>query len=454
MCRGENEPNGPYRCSADMQNALMSTKAHYAEAVQNLQTAKTQLETIATQTEQFREMVDAEGEDVSKQWIGNLEHLEQNQAEIEAQVARLEKKAGEWQQKLREAQRNYDSTRGGIQDLAQDYNSLLRLREEMETSDLYLPDAKERLDRKIGHIKTRIDNALGLLAAEREKPLEEEAEHEGATDGIETEVIDNTKNGESIPNGDESDNLIHPEVDAALDAMIDDLELSAVDKKYMGIIDPETGEEFDEHEIQVVSRKMRREARMRLKRQREADGNGREMLRSFLRSALYRAMRYNKATRHIVRLIGVKHYNDFLEKIDEIQFERKDRKLAKARVKWEKKRVDIANKEYTALEEIIQKDRAKYEAKIERATKMFNDGSISEEQYNYFKTGYENDMNVRIRKAELEQTEIDLLRSEWAKEEVEKIEVAERRAETIRQAMIERKRQREKMQELLEPLGA
>lgn len=452
MCRGENEPNGPYRCSADMKNALLSTKAHYAEAVQNVQTIKTQLENVSAQAENFREMVDNAGMDASETWISNLEKLEQNKLALEAELVRTQTRASDWQAKLREAQKNYDSTRGGVQDLSEEYNAMMDKLKQMEEDDESKPEDIARLRAKIDHTKARIDAAIGVIKTERKKPLAEEAEREGATEGIDMNIIDNSKDSPSKPDGTEADVLIHPEMDAALDFMIDDLELSAVDKKYMGIVDPDTGEMFDEHEMQVVARRQQREARMRLKRQREADGDGREMMRSFLRNAVYRALRYNKATRKLIRLIGVKHYNDLLQKIDDIRFEAHDAKVKKANEKWKKQRVKVADREFNDLEKGIQKHRERYDNQMEKIVKLEKEGYLSQEQFDFYSAAYENELRKKTSKAEQEQTNIELLRSEWAMEEAEEVKIREARAENIRQAMIERKRQKEKMEELMAPL--
>ena len=148
-----------------------------------------------------------------------------------------------------------------------------------------------------------------------------------------------------------------------------------------------------------------------------------------------------------MRLIGVKTYNDIINEISSIAEERKDRKLALAEEKWRRRRSKVADQEMAELDETLEKDRERFTKKIREAEAKAETGELSENEYLGLKSVYEEEIKRREQAVELQQTNIELLRAEWAMEEMERVRDQERRMETIKQAMIERRRAREALEE-------
>lgn len=188
---------------------------------------------------------------------------------------------------------------------------------------------------------------------------------------------------------------------------------------------------------------------MRLKRMRQADNDSREMMKSFLRSAIYRSLRYNKMTRKIVRLIGVKHYNDFLERWDDIRAERGEKKFERAKAKWEKNREAEADRDYERIDALMEKERAKYQRKLDKVEAHYEEGKLTETERDHFKKAYNSALAQSLDQHEVAKAEIDLVRSAWAEEAAQKARDRGRTIEQIQQAMIERKRFKEQYEETL-----
>lgn len=445
MCRSENEPGGPYRCSADMQNILMSAQAHYAATTMEWSSLVESTEALGMQIERMEEMVNQDPQP-SRQMLVQLDHLSAQHAELAAKTAEREQEAAMWREKVKKAQRDYDSTRGGISDLNAHQMHLMVL---ISSPDI-LDEDKARYEAEMERVQVRLDDALNTIHTERKKPLEEEAEREGATGGTDYDPIDSSKDSPSEPTGSESDVLIHPELDAHLDAMIDELELSGVDKRYLGIIDPETGEEYDEHEITVMARQSRREARMRLRREARAEGSTRELLRVFLREAIYRSLRRNKHTRHIVRLIGVGNYNAFLDKLADVRLEKQDRRVERAQSKWRQRRMGYADTEKQNFEHNLADARVRYGSKIERENERLAAGKISESRHAYLVAAHERALADVEKAVAAGLLEIENFKAAWILEEAQEADREKRKREDIAKAIQQKRAHSEETRRLMD----
>lgn len=439
MCRSESDPNGPYRCSADMENALLACRSHYKQAVQNESRMRANVETLTAEKEIFEQLAEEHPENPSLQ--ARLEDIEQLEIDAQKEHARALARQRAERERLIAAQKNFDSTRRGMQNLSSDYNNLGAKLQDEDLSD----EARERIEQQMADIKERFETANGTLLDERKEPLAAEAEREGATEGIEYSMVDNTEEGEKVTPTDGSEVLDEEPMNAALDRMIDDLDLSAVSKKYKGMIDPDTGEMYDEHEIQVISRRQRREARERLRRIRVEEGDKRELMKDFLRSAMYRALRYNKDTRKIMRLVGLKHFNDFLGVVDNYQAEHKDKKIAKLNDKWLNRREKVAERELADIDKSLEKEQDKYDAKVNRLTNLRESNGISDETFNYRVSEEKKKYDAATGKLRTEKANVELTKASWAQEDMDRQRREDAHDQQIREAMEETRRRKEQI---------
>lgn len=257
--------------------------------------------------------------------------------------------------------------------------------------------------------------------------------------------IDNNEDVEDQPNGDESDVLMDEELNSMINDIVDDLELTGVSVDYGEQIDPETGNRYSQKDIEVFSQKMRREARARMRRQAMADGDNKELLRALIRSAVYRALRHNKATRKVLRLVGIQHYNALIDKISERNLNRQDKKIAKSKERWKAKREMIADEEEESLESIEEKDRSKHASQMEKIDKHLKDGALTEEEHAYYKKSYDNELKRNLSKIDYEKDVIAKLRIKWAEEEAEEQRLREERDAEIKRLIAEQEKQRDEI---------
>ena len=514
MCRSENDPNGPYRCSADMHNALLAAQSHYRQAVENRQRLESEREQLSMNREHFEVLTEQQPH--NSKFREHLEITEQSEIDMNKALAGAQTREQAARQQLRTAQGNYDSTRKGMQDISDEYNVIgKRLRQGDDLTD----DQRAHLEERRNRLKTRFEGANARLLEERKKPLAEEAERMGATEGIDYALVDNeeertiaveefeeaeeyatdiiveeeeahedrrrrgrhrkeddetesaqarvpAEDEEETPRGrhrreagdeeakespvqDGSEILDHPELNAELDRMVDELDISAVDKRYKGIIDPETGKAHDVHEIQAISRRHRREARERLRRIRMEEGDRKEILRDFLRSAMYRALRYNKDTRKIMRLIGLRHFNGFMEKLDDVVAENKSKKVARMNDKWRARRNDVAESELKSIREELDKHTQKHEARITRLNDLKEMGAISDDTHEKHVAYEKSKYSKATDRLYEEQSNVELTQASWAVEEMEEQKAQERRDALAVDAMRERERRQEQIDEAI-----
>lgn len=429
MCVGANEPGGPRRCSYHAGESLASARARYASEVMSVRSIEQDIETLDQSLHEMNDIIDRS--DYDTDLVDRSEQLYSSRKKAQEDLHRHAKKRDKWRQKLKESQVEYDSTRGGLEDINQ---QITHIDQELQNPELTAEQA-DFYNRSRNRLIERFNRGRNNLAEQH---------------GSQYQRIDTSDDSEDKPNNGPSDELNDPEFNQELDQMIDDLDISAVYSDKQDFVDPDTGEKVTEKEMRAISKSRRSEARARIRRQREADGDNKEMLRSFLRMAVYRGLRYNKSTRKITRLIGVGQFNSLVDKMEEIKQDTQDNRAKKKKDKWRKNRIGHLDAEVRSLHDQHNKDQESHDRKIERLDKELDEGKINQAEY---------DRRVRDEKADFEEKdayfrnsriELEDLRSVWAEEHLEEERRKERQEEELHQAAIKKRRQREQLEEALQ----
>lgn len=451
MCKAKNEPGGPSRCSHHMAKKFESSKARYAVEVETVNELEQELRRISNSREMVEELLyddDPENDDEAHMRLEALEELENATVKERDEHKR---KMTQWRKRLKSAQLDLDSTRGGLQTLSEDYNALgKRLKEDDELEDgdpKKLSDsAREEIEYERQILMTRFHRGRNKLEHERRQRNGASEEDEEYT------LIDNNKSGaeDSPLENEEGEELIDPELDQELDRMIDDLDISGIDKKTGSLIDPDSGEEVDEHEITAIAKRRRFEARARIRRAQEADGDNKALLKSFLRIAIYRALRYNRSTRKITRLIGVGHFNAFLEKFDNVRDERKREKLIKKREKWHGKRIMHLENELDLVQSTHKRDKNSHAEALKSLERDRDSEKISEKEYQKLVAHENHEFKERDKEARRRVNELESERIEWAQEKLDTLRRRERQEEELRRAVLRKREQREELNNAVE----
>ena len=172
MCRGENEPRGPYRCSGDTARELHSAQRAAAKVRNDLSSVKTEIEGVGVKLDAHqaradhlhRAILDATDDESREEIATQIDKAESAVMGVEKQRIALHREArileSKWgaAQRLVDARRSaYDASPNGIADLSRDIN-----------------DAEERyadaISRKDGGERERINAGthLSILKARRE----------------------------------------------------------------------------------------------------------------------------------------------------------------------------------------------------------------------------------------------------------------------------------------------
>lgn len=452
MCKAKNEPGGPSRCSHHMSKKFEASKARYAAEVETVYELEQELRRISNSREMVEELLyddDPSNDEDAHVRIESLEELEQATRKERDEHKR---KMNQWRKRLKGAQLDLDSTRGGLQTLSEDYNSLgKRLKEDEELEDddpqkLSL-ESREEIEYERSLIMTRFHRGRNKLESERRQ-------RNGASENNEEyNLIDNNKpQNEEEPHlqNEEGEELIDPELDQELDRMIDDLDISGVDKKTGSFIDPDSGEEVSEHEITAIAKRRRFEARARIRRHQEAEGDNRALLKSFLRIAIYRALRYNRSTRKITRLIGVGHFNSFLEKFDNVRDERKRDKLVKKRDKWHGKRIMHLESELDLVQSTHKRDKNSHAEALKSLAKDRESEKLSEKEYDRLVAQENQEFKTRDKESRRRIHELENERIEWAQEKLDTLRRKEKQDEELRRAVLRKRQQRDELNSAVE----